>query len=337
MPQITHLFLCTLLLIGFRSHAQSDSSYIVRFTDPLNHSGYVDQQGRTVVRAGKYAVCLTDTVRTYAIVQKNEGDFVAIDRSGVELYTIFAERKSPDTPSEGTFRIVRDGKMGFADAVTGEIVVAPVYAYVKPYNWGIAQTCDSCRWVVDENYSYLNKRKGRWSYIDKAGNKIVTNKGKKYPREVIDKHVTELNAALKAGNLRNVAYPQKSSCGGDLHGFYEGSKLQYIEARDGGENGYVKTQVWFKDSSVVKVIITRHFVDEEANWRAYPGQKPDKEKLIYYDDITTVYVTPGKILLTRTGAKPEPEDELSPERRFEKTTIECIESMMIELLSSPPL
>jgi len=125
--------LCMLLLIcsaGSSLFAQKvkNQDYLVSFSDTATDTyGYKNQLGDTVIKAGKYSFCFTDTFRTFAIVAIPENGFVAIDRKENILYEIFSVDNGTDYEKEGLFRMIRNKKIGYASAVTGKIVIQPKF------------------------------------------------------------------------------------------------------------------------------------------------------------------------------------------------------------------
>lgn len=129
---------------------------------------YLDEHGRTAIPPGKYAMCLTDTFRTHAVVLL-QGDYkwVVIDRQEKVLYEVFLYDNGPDYPSEGLFRIVQDGKIGYADADTYSIVISPQFDCAFPFENGRAKVSKQCRTVKDGEYSVWESE--AWLYVNKAG------------------------------------------------------------------------------------------------------------------------------------------------------------------------
>ena len=67
----------------------------------------------------------TDTFRTYAIVAGKNFVFVAIDRQQKVLYNVFPFDNGPDYASDGLFRILKNNKIGYADELTGKVIINP--------------------------------------------------------------------------------------------------------------------------------------------------------------------------------------------------------------------
>jgi hypothetical protein len=147
------------------------SGYLLKFNDSVkNTCGYKNLKGDTIIKLGKYVMCWTDTFKTYAIVSKAHRGLIAIDRSEKELFQVYNFDNGPDYPAGGLFRIIKNGKFGFADT-NGKIVIKPQYGCAFPFENGIAKVAVNC---VDkktgEKHHYWESDK--WFYINKSGSKI---------------------------------------------------------------------------------------------------------------------------------------------------------------------
>ena len=119
---------------------------------------------------GKYAVCFTDTFRTYAILLNAQQEFVAIDRKETVLYKVFPFDNGPDYASNGLFRIVENTKIGFADAATGKIVIKPQFSCAFPFENGVAKVSNDCKAEPEGEYtSWISEN---WYYINTSGEKV---------------------------------------------------------------------------------------------------------------------------------------------------------------------
>lgn len=131
--------------------------------------GYLNTKGDTIVPFNKYLACFTDTFRNYALVA-TETEVVAIDRHEKLLYQVFLFDNGPDEPSEGLFRIMQNNKIGFADAVTGKIVIQPTFDCAFPFENGKAKVSTNCSTQTDgEHNTWISDN---WTYIDKAGKEV---------------------------------------------------------------------------------------------------------------------------------------------------------------------
>jgi len=133
-----------------------------------NGCKYINQAGETIFDTDQYMMCFTDTFRTYAIVL--DDNFIAINRSGEKLYDVFNFDNSPDYVVEGLFRIIKDNKIGYADAKTGEIVIEPLFQAAYPFENGVAKVAIVAETVEDGEHFYWESN--NWINIDKTGNEI---------------------------------------------------------------------------------------------------------------------------------------------------------------------
>lgn len=161
-----------LWLTACTTQSQRDSNYWVKYTDPeQGTSGYLDARGDTVIPAGTYLHCFTDTFRTYAIVINANASLVGIDRTGKELYEVFMFDNGPDYPGDGLFRILQGNKFGYADAATGAIVIPPSFACAYPFADGKAKVSDTCESIADGEHKVWEST--AWYYINKQGDKVA--------------------------------------------------------------------------------------------------------------------------------------------------------------------
>ena len=129
--------------------------------------GYIDLKGDTTIPIGKYQF-YTDTFRTFAIAYKNECCFVGIDRKENILFEIYPFDNGPDYPKEGLFRIIENGKIGYA-GLNGKIVIRPQFDCALPFNNGRAKVSVDCKTEKNGEHSHWVSEK--WYYIDKKGQK----------------------------------------------------------------------------------------------------------------------------------------------------------------------
>ncbi len=314
------------LFAAFQLVAQT-SDYWIRSCNDNDECGYVNERGETMIPQGKYTLCFSDTFRTYGIVLHPEMGFVAIDRNEQIMYEVLAYDNGPDYVSDGLFRIVKDDKIGFANAETGAVVIESRFRFAEPFFRGTSWVCDNCDKVYDgEHYSYLGND---WYLLDTAGNTVRMNHRKTYSADVIRKQVTAIDKLQKARQLKKISYPEMSSCGGGLYGYSQKGKLQYIDATYGAEFGYSAQKVWFKDSSVIKIVLQEHHADYDAYSAKYPNAESFDEKLLtYHDKVTTIILTNPPIITQTFDGKKVPVD--FTDKDLQKT-LRCIDQMMLEL------
>lgn len=134
---------------------------------------FIDQKGDTVIPFGKYALSFSDTITTYGVVISTSGEKdvpVAINPKGETLFEVYWFDNGPDYLEDGLFRIIKNGKIGFADA-TGKIVIEPQFACAHPFSAGKAKVALDCKLEQDGEYHVM--KSDSWFFIDKSGQKIA--------------------------------------------------------------------------------------------------------------------------------------------------------------------
>lgn len=140
--------------------------------DTPESCGYVNEAGDVMIDHGKYSMYFTDTFDDYAIVIKEGEGMVAINKKEEVLYQVFVYDNGPDYPSDGYFRIMKDQKMGYADAQTGEIKIRPAFGAAKPFENNYAPVCPDCG-VTQEEAQHSSWANGKWGLIDKNGSIVM--------------------------------------------------------------------------------------------------------------------------------------------------------------------
>jgi len=165
-------FLIIVLLIGCGPKGNNDfllRAVIGDFDEIGAENGYVNSKGEVIIEYGKYHYCVTDTFRNFAIVYTKSGKIVGIDRNENQLFEVFIYDNGPDPISDGLFRIVKEGKIGYADK-NGEVVIEPKFQCAYPFKDGIAKVSKDCREIEDGEYTAW--KSNNWIYINKKGEEI---------------------------------------------------------------------------------------------------------------------------------------------------------------------
>ncbi len=150
---------------------EADAGILVRYETEEGDCGYKSADGKIVLKAGMFDMCFTDTVTYSAVVLKPDEGFVGIDKKGKVLYKIFVFDNGPDDISDGMFRILKDDKIGYADA-QGKVVIEPQFSCAYPFEKGKARVSLNCQHIKDGEHTRWES--SEWFYVDKNGLKIET-------------------------------------------------------------------------------------------------------------------------------------------------------------------
>lgn len=131
--------------------------------------GYVNQVGDTVIPFESYDMCYTEIFRVGAIVYKVGFGFIAIDKKQNVLFQVFPFDNGPDYPSEGLFRIIENGKIGFADTAFN-VVIKPQFDCAFPFEGETARVSFDCVKVKEGEHIIWQSKS--WSMINKKGEKV---------------------------------------------------------------------------------------------------------------------------------------------------------------------
>jgi hypothetical protein len=136
---------------------------------------YIDTNGDTIIPFGKYAYFGTDTLYYYAnvIVHPNDstwGRMIGIDLNQNILFDLVMFDNGPDYIREGYTRVLRNGKMGYANKY-GQVIIPCQYEYARWFNNGQAEVTYKARMYKDLG-DHLKVESKEWFLIDKNG-KII--------------------------------------------------------------------------------------------------------------------------------------------------------------------
>ena len=163
-----------LVFISINICAQDNKLYIYwpDFDKDETICGYVDSNGEIVIPAGKYANIFTaEFDKTAFVLLKDKKGVYAIDRSEKILFQICSFEFGPDIISNGLFRIIENGKIGFAN-MNGEIVIKPRFQFVYPFQEnGFAIFCENGTWSMLDKY--IPVIKGKWGVINRQGVVVI--------------------------------------------------------------------------------------------------------------------------------------------------------------------
>jgi hypothetical protein len=101
------------------------------------------------------------------MTQTDTGKWVIMDSQKKLLYDVFFFDNGPDYPSEGLIRVVKNGKIGYADANTYVLVIEPQFDCAFPFEGGKAKVSNQCQTIKDGEHSVWESHD--WKYVDKRG------------------------------------------------------------------------------------------------------------------------------------------------------------------------
>ena len=149
------------------SFGQSKHDFLQRIVDTANDQyGYVNTNGDTTIPFNKYTICYTDKFYNFAIVSTHDKGIIGIDRNEQILFNVYVFDNGPDYPSNGLFRIVKSGKIGYADN-NGNIIIQPQFDGAYPFKNGKAKVGQGCTTQKEGEHSSWTG--GHWFIIDKKG------------------------------------------------------------------------------------------------------------------------------------------------------------------------
>lgn len=106
-----------------------------------------------------YQLCLYQDKKNYS--------FHFVDINLQEPYEPYYFDNGPDYSSEERYRVKIGNKIGFADSITGKLVIPVIYDCAHPYRDGMAQVGVGCDTETDgEHHWWVN---GYWFRIDPYG------------------------------------------------------------------------------------------------------------------------------------------------------------------------
>lgn len=156
----------------------SDTLIAVTDEDYLQYGSrvaYVNFNGDTIIPFGLFAYFGTDTLIHFAIVLEQPNDTVfgrqiAIDRNQNILFDIVMFDNGPESFHDGLLRVLRNGKMGYANRF-GQIVIPCIYDYAKWFENGQAEVTFKAKEYIDME-EHRRVESDEWFKIDKKGNTI---------------------------------------------------------------------------------------------------------------------------------------------------------------------
>lgn len=116
--------------------------------------------------------CFTDNSEYLLCLYQDKNDFGwhFVDRALKEPYQPYYFDSGPDYPKDDRYRVRIGAKIGYANAITGELIIPAIYDCAHPFVDGKAQVGFGCTIETDGEHSWWVN--GRWQDIDTNGHII---------------------------------------------------------------------------------------------------------------------------------------------------------------------
>ncbi len=109
----------------------------------------------------------TTTTTPLTMEQTADGKWAIVDGQKTVVYEVFIYDNGPDYEADGLIRVVKNGKIGYADAKTYAIVIEPQFDCAYPFENGKAKVSNQCQTVKDGEHNVW--KSDAWQYVDKQG------------------------------------------------------------------------------------------------------------------------------------------------------------------------
>jgi len=166
---------CLAALIALSCNAQKTKT-LIAFSDSSSGQvlwGFKTKDGIVKIKP-KYNWTDSKFLKYGAFVMSKEASFIAINQDDSVILIPYIFDNGPDYLSEGLFRFIENGKIGFANKQFKKIIPAK-FDFVYPFENGYAIfNAGGKKAKFDEEHSYTSG--GLWGLIDKKGKIVVEAK-----------------------------------------------------------------------------------------------------------------------------------------------------------------
>lgn len=148
-------------------------NYLTILSEEQPYSGnrkflMIDRMGKINTPKEEYISFYTDTIKYFGIFGTKKG-LKGMDRNGNYLFDVFIYDNGPDYFQEGYFRVVRNGKIGYANKF-GEIIIPCQFDCAWPFENGKAKVSNNCQLIKEQEHTIWQSKE--WYFITKNGTKI---------------------------------------------------------------------------------------------------------------------------------------------------------------------
>ena len=121
----------------------------------------------------------------------------------------------------------------------------------------------------------------------------------------IDAYVTSIEQLKAANKLVKISYPNMSSCGGSVDGYYLNKKLVLIDATYSAELGFSSKTMYLHQDKFLKVIYREHYAEWGKYERKYASEEQefDPSKMTYTDTVYSITLANPAVFVKKAGNK----------------------------------
>ena len=139
--------------------------------------GFTNSKGEIVIPADRFGHVYESRLDkiTFVLFKDGPKGIYAINRKGEPLFEVFCIDNGPDYVKEGMFRIIKDGKIGYAN-MNGEVIIEPQFDFAYPFqNCGYAVFNMGGKQTLDNNThdKHWKMEGGKWGIINKKGEIVL--------------------------------------------------------------------------------------------------------------------------------------------------------------------
>jgi hypothetical protein len=119
----------------------------------------------------------------------------------------------------------------------------------------------------------------------------------------IENYAKSIDKLKAANKLVKTFYPNMSSCGGGLNGYYLNNKLVLIDATNAAELGFSSRTIYIDQDKFLKVVYWKHLPEWEKYEKNYPSEKfeYDPTKMTYTDTVHSILLTSQTVFQKKVG------------------------------------
>ncbi len=189
------IFLFLINSITIFAQNKNELFYFTKNKDGESYIGVKDASGKVIIPAqmknitgAKNGELVKDLLLSFYgcpdNIQKEKNAWGCVfDRNGDYLYQSFAFDNGPDYYIEGYQRIIKNGKIGFANR-KGLIIIQAQFDYVTSFNYGYAKFCSGFHWdKADKEHPSIVG--GKWGVINVKGEIVLPHIHKQNETDIL--------------------------------------------------------------------------------------------------------------------------------------------------------